>query len=266
MIAAALAALALAPGASAPFHYDALGPMRDVTTHWQAYQPASTFCVKPETDEYTPGGIGPTVTGANPGLSALGLLAGHQGARGYPCPHAHAVLRLPEPVHRLRGHPGQEQAPALLPPRPRLLPARVIQPDLHRRPDRSQPQHQELHQRQAPVPGVRPGGDHRRARSPPGLRVHGRHRQLHPHEDPGSVLHRPLVRNRAGRRIEGCTSTSTSADATQLPGGARPTTSATRPASTAALAAPGPRDLLYAGCFDSFGFSASSVNPYAPLR
>jgi hypothetical protein len=39
--------------------------MRDVTAHWQAYQPADTFCIKPATDEYTPDGIGPTVSGAN---------------------------------------------------------------------------------------------------------------------------------------------------------------------------------------------------------
>jgi hypothetical protein len=73
MIAAALAAIALAPGSAAPFHYDALGPIRDVTVHWQSYQPANTFCIKPATDEYTPDGTGATVGGANPACRGSGF-------------------------------------------------------------------------------------------------------------------------------------------------------------------------------------------------
>lgn len=58
--------------------------MRDVTAHWQRYHPAAVFCVKPQTEGYTPGGIGPTVTGSGqrgPGRSApdpIGGLVNHQ--------------------------------------------------------------------------------------------------------------------------------------------------------------------------------------------
>src|SRR5579884_2503809 len=66
-------------GASSPFHYNALGPIRDVTAQWQRYQPAAVFCVRPETPEYTPGGIGPTVTGANPACRRSGFARSARG-------------------------------------------------------------------------------------------------------------------------------------------------------------------------------------------
>jgi hypothetical protein len=40
-----------------------LGPIRDVTARWRYYQPASAFCIKPDVNEYTPGGVGATASG-----------------------------------------------------------------------------------------------------------------------------------------------------------------------------------------------------------
>jgi hypothetical protein len=46
-----------------PFSEDALGPIRDVTAHWRDYQPASEFCIWPDAQQYTPGGDGAGATG-----------------------------------------------------------------------------------------------------------------------------------------------------------------------------------------------------------
>jgi hypothetical protein len=68
LILAGLFFMALAPaaGAATPFMQDPMGPMSDVTANWQAYQPASAFCIKPNAKQYTPGGTGATLTGRNP--------------------------------------------------------------------------------------------------------------------------------------------------------------------------------------------------------
>jgi hypothetical protein len=60
--------LALAGGsaqAAMPFQADSMGPMTDVTAHWQRYQPARSFCIKPDAPQYTPGGTGANATGAD---------------------------------------------------------------------------------------------------------------------------------------------------------------------------------------------------------
>src|SRR4051794_28740062 len=48
---------------SGPFQNDPMGRLRDVTEHWRHYQPAGRFCVKPDTTTYTPGGNGADATG-----------------------------------------------------------------------------------------------------------------------------------------------------------------------------------------------------------
>jgi hypothetical protein len=65
-IAPIVLAAALFGGAAPPFQYDSMGPISDVTAQWRHYQPASAFCINPDAPQYTPGGIGPTVTGRNP--------------------------------------------------------------------------------------------------------------------------------------------------------------------------------------------------------
>jgi hypothetical protein len=60
--------LALAGGtarAAVPFQADSMGSMTDVTAHWQRYQPARAFCIKPDAPQYTPGGTGATATGTD---------------------------------------------------------------------------------------------------------------------------------------------------------------------------------------------------------
>ena len=64
------AALALAGGhgaqQSSGYQQDPMGPISDVTSNWRAFQPATTFCVKPDVAEYAAGGNGATDTGADP--------------------------------------------------------------------------------------------------------------------------------------------------------------------------------------------------------
>jgi hypothetical protein len=68
-----------------PFQQDPMGPIKDVTAHWQRYQPAATFCVKPDTVEGStsmPPPFGrqtPTTTGANPACRHSGFSLGTKG-------------------------------------------------------------------------------------------------------------------------------------------------------------------------------------------
>jgi hypothetical protein len=48
---------------SRPFGSDPIGPLSDVTGHWRDYQPARSFCVRPSAVEYAAGGVGATATG-----------------------------------------------------------------------------------------------------------------------------------------------------------------------------------------------------------
>ncbi len=65
--AVALAAMAgtAAAGSSGPFQNDPMGRLRDVTERYRHYQPARRFCVKPSVTTYTPGGTGATATGSD---------------------------------------------------------------------------------------------------------------------------------------------------------------------------------------------------------
>jgi hypothetical protein len=66
VLAAALAVAgvpALARADSGPFQNDPMGKLKDVTEHWRHYQPAERFCVRPDTTTYTPGGDGADASG-----------------------------------------------------------------------------------------------------------------------------------------------------------------------------------------------------------
>ena len=78
----------------------------------------------------------------------------------------------------------------------------------------------------------------------------------------------PWYVNRAGRRIDGVYFDVDVADATENPGGAEANDISYAAGFNSGTALPRRTPtLLYAGCFDWWGFSASSVvNPYAPLR
>jgi hypothetical protein len=74
-------ALAISGSAQAalPFQQDSIGPISDVTAHWQRYQPASAFCIQPDAPQYTPGGTGATATGSHPACRRSGFAAGATG-------------------------------------------------------------------------------------------------------------------------------------------------------------------------------------------
>ncbi len=71
-----------APGSAAspagPPFQDPLGPFVDVTARWTAYQPASTFCVKPDRFEAS-GDTGATDTGSDPVCRWSGFRRGDRG-------------------------------------------------------------------------------------------------------------------------------------------------------------------------------------------
>jgi len=69
------AALPQAAGAASSrfFQNDPMGKLRDVTKTWQRYQAAPAFCIKPNVKEYTPGGVGRTVTGRDPACRRSGF-------------------------------------------------------------------------------------------------------------------------------------------------------------------------------------------------
>ena len=267
MIAAALAALALAPGASAGFHYDALGPIRDVTLHWRHYQPARTFCVKPEGGEYTPGGIGPTVSGARPACRRSGFA---QSTRGL------VVIRL--------------RTPTLCPGCRRLF------IDYSRIPRRNKPPYYYAHghlfyRLESPnstytvdpidhSPNTKnftndkllsPSGsaqeqiigalDLHQAAGYAGDTVNFVHTKLQ-----GPYYIGPWYINRGGRRIHGVYFDVDVTDAIRYSGGARFNDIGYVGGFNAGLACPGDQDSFYGGCVDWWAYSASSVNPYTPLR
>jgi hypothetical protein len=62
-----------------PFQQDPMGPISDVTADWQHYQPAAAFCVKPDVAEYASGGIGKTVTGRLAACRRSGFAASAKG-------------------------------------------------------------------------------------------------------------------------------------------------------------------------------------------
>jgi hypothetical protein len=56
---------AVAGAASGPFVNDPMGALHDVSSRWRHFQAAIRFCIKPDVTEYTPGGAGATLTGRN---------------------------------------------------------------------------------------------------------------------------------------------------------------------------------------------------------
>lgn len=64
---------------SGPFIENSIGPLSDVTAHWRRYQPARAFCIKPNAPQYTPGGNGATDTGRDPACRRSGFPASAKG-------------------------------------------------------------------------------------------------------------------------------------------------------------------------------------------
>lgn len=61
-----------APAEETPLSQNPLGPIVDVTSSWQAYQPAAEFCVKPDVFEFS-GNSGATATGADAACAFSGF-------------------------------------------------------------------------------------------------------------------------------------------------------------------------------------------------
>jgi hypothetical protein len=267
VIATALAALALAPGAAAPFHYDALGPIRDVTAHWRRYQPATTFCIRPETDEYTPGGIGPTVTAANPACrhsafarTTRGLVVIHvrtpplcpgcrrlfidfskiprSGSAGRPYPRGHVFYRLESFNSTYTLDPIDHSPNTKNFTNDKLLsPSGSAQEEIIGALD--------LHQAFGYTTDTRSF--------------------IHTHIQ-GPYYTGPWYLTASGRRIRGVYFDVDVAGATPYPGGARANEIGYIGGFNSGRVCPGDQDSFYGGCVDWWAYSTSEVNPWTPIR
>ncbi len=254
-------------GASTPFHYDALGAIRDVTAQWQRYQPADVFCVRPEQTEYTPGGVGPTVTGADPACRHSGF---PRTARGL------VVIRVRTPTlcsgcRRLfidfSGISTVDRPPDYS-PRGHVF-YRLVSPNftytvdpIDHSPNTKNFTNDKL---------LAPNGS-------PQDRVIGAfdlHQAFGYTTDVRNFVHTkiqgpyyagPWYLNRAGRRIRGVYFDVDVADASQFPGGAQANDIAYAAGFNAARVCPGDQDSFYGGCVDWWAYSTSRVNPFAPIR
>jgi hypothetical protein len=267
MIAAALAVLALTSGASGPFHYNALGPLRDVTAQWQRYQPADVFCVKPETAEFTPGGVGPTVTGANPACrrsgyphSARGLVvirvrtpALCSGCRRLFIDFSKIPARNSPPDYYPRGHLFYR----LISPNPTY----TVDPIDHSPNTKNFTNDKFVSPNgsaRATVIGVL---DLHQAAGYAGDTTNFVHTKLQ-----GPYYIGPWYLNRAGRRVHGVYFDVDAADATQLPGGGEANDIGYVGGFDTRRVCPGDQDSFYGGCVDWWAYSTSTVDPFIPLR
>jgi hypothetical protein len=266
-LALALAALAAAPPAAAqsgvPFQYDALGPISDVTAHWQRYQPASVFCVKPDATEYTPGGAGPTVTGRDPACRRSGFARSAKGlvvirvrtpalcpgcrrllidfskiGAGSKYPHGHVFYRLTSPNSSYTLDPLAHS-----PNTKNFSNDKLVVPE-------GSPQQ----------PIVWAGDQHQFAGFTSDT-AHFVHNVAQ-----GPYYTGAWYVNRRGGRIRGVYLDVDVADATRYPGGAQANEIGYAAGFNSSGGCPSDADFLYAGCVDAWGFSASTVDPYAPIR
>lgn len=258
-----LALLAVHATAATPFQVDSLGPIKDVTANWTAYQPAGVFCIKPDVTEYTPGGTGPTVSAADPACRRSGFPPGPTGL---------VVIRLRTPTlcsgcRRLfvdfsKIGAGSSYAHGHV--FYRLTSANVtyaLDPLAH------SPNTKNFSNDKLVVPEGSPqqplvwAGDEHQFAGFTSDTAHFVH-----NSEQGPYYTGPWYVNRAGRRIDGVFLDVDVADATRFPGGAQANAIGYAAGFNSATRCPSDADLLYAGCFDSWGFSVSSVDPYAPIR
>jgi hypothetical protein len=263
-LALTLVAIALAPSAAGPYQQDSIGPIRDVTARWRHYQPANVFCVRPE-PTYTPGGTGPTVTGRNRACRRSGF---PRRAKGL------VVIRV--------------RTPTLCPGCRRLfidfsdIPAANSPPNYYA--------HGHVFYRLAspnfsytidPIdhsPNTKnftndkllaPSGSPREQILTP-LDLHQFFGYVSDTVDfvhtaaQGPYYIGPWYVNRAGRRVHGVYLDVDVADATQSPGGAQANAIGYADGFNSGQACPGDQDSFYAGCVDWWGFSSSTVDPFAP--
>lgn len=262
--------LALPPSAGAastsPFNYNALGPMQDVTAHWTRYQPASIFCVKPETPEYTPGGTGRTVTGADPACRHSGFARGTKGL---------VVIRVRTPTlcpgcRRLfidfSAIPTRSSPPEYYPHGHifyRFMsfnPTYTIDPIAHSPNTKNFTNDKLLSPSGSVREQVIGAMDLHQAFGYAGDTLNFVHTQIQ-----GPYYLGPWYINRAGQRIDGVYFDVDIGDATHFPGGGQANDIRYAGGFNDGTGCPGDQDSFYAGCVNWWAYSASAVNPFAPI-
>jgi hypothetical protein len=240
--------------------------MADVTTHWQRYQPANVFCVQPDVTEYTPGGIGPTVTARNPACRHSGYAKSAKGLviirvnTPTLCPGCRRLFidftRIPKsnapPYYYPRGHVFY-----------RLTSANntyTVDP-LDHSPNTKNFTNDKL---------LDPDGSPQE----PVISDVDLHQLAGYTTDTANFVHTavqgpyyagPWYVNRQGKRIDGVYFDLDVADATENPGGVAFNDVAYAAGFNSGQACPNDDDSFYGGCVDWWGYGTSTVNPYAPL-
>lgn len=266
---ALVAALGIAPvaaRAAVPFQEDSIGPVRDVTANWRYYQPASVFCVQPEAGEYTPGGVGATVSARNPACkrsgfrrSAKGLVEIRVRTPGL-CPGCRRLLidfsKIPKadspPDYYARGHVFYRLASPNF--------SYTVDP-LEHSPNTKNFTNDKL---------LAPSGS-------PQEQVIGAldlHQFAGYAADTANFVHTaiqgpyyigPWYLSSRGRRVHGVYLDVDVADATSF-GNAQANAISYAAGFDSGDLCPTDADSFYGGCVDWWSFSSSSVDPYAPLR
>jgi hypothetical protein len=256
-------ALAVAATAAMPFQLDAMGPIKDVTAHWRQYQPATVFCIKPDVTEYTPGGTGPTVSAANRACRHSGFKRGTKGLvvirLGTPtlCPgcrrlfvdfskikkgsqyaHGHVFYRLTSPNTTYTLDPNAHS-----PNTKNFYDDKLVTPE------------------GSPWQPIVWAGDLHQWAGFTTDTAHFVHNVAQ-----GPFYTGAWYVNRRGRRIEGMYLDVDIADGTEYPGGAQANQIGYAAGFNGSGRCPSDADFLYGSCVDQWAFSASNVNPWAPIR
>ena len=249
-----------------PFYYDTLGPITDVTAAWQRYQPANTFCVQPDVAEYTPGGVGPTVTGADPACRRSGFPAG---AKGLVVIHVRTPT-LCSGCRRLfidfSKIPATSAAPYYYPHGHVFYRFTSANATYTVDPLGHSPNTKNFTNDKLLVPGGSP--------QEPVVGFADDHQLAGYTTDTANFVHTaaqgpyyagPWYVNRRGARINGVYFDVDLAHATENPGGVDFNDIAYAAGFNSGQHCPNDDDLLYGGCVDWWGYSTSTVNPYAPV-
>ena len=256
-----LLTLVAAHAAALPFQSDSLGPIGDVTAQWRHYQPATVFCVRPDVTEYTPGGTGPTVTGADPACRHSGFAPEATGLvvirvrTPTLCPGCRRLFidfsKIVPGAHYAHGHVFYRlRSPNL---------TYTFDPIAH------SPNTKNFSNDKLLVPEGSP--------QQPLVWALDRHQFAGFTSDTAHFIHNaaqgpyytgPWYLNREGERIDGVYLDVDVADGTALPGEAQANEIGYAAGFNSGTYCPSDADLLYAGCVDAWGFSTSMVDPFAP--
>jgi len=259
----AVALLVAHAAAAGPLRVDSIGPITDVTAHWRSYQPANVFCVKPDAPEYTPSGTGPTVSSGNRVCRRSGFRRGTKGL---------VVIRVRTPtlcpgcrrlfINFSRIKAGGEYAHGHVFYRltsPNFT--YTLDPLAHSPNTKNFSNDKLLVPEGSPQQPIVWAGDQHQFAGFTSDTAHFVHNAAQ-----GPYYTGRWYLNRQGRRVVGVYLDVDVADATQYPGGAQANEIGYADGFNSGTSCPSDGDFLYAGCVDGWGFSVSSVNPFAPIR